>query len=134
MLDHNAQGRRGSPHTRGSSHALGRAHRGQAGSPAHAGIVPWARGVLCESSGFPRRRGDRPAQSLIATMDDEVLPQTQGSSLSRRHGGRKSWSKGVEGVVTEHARVILTVNRHALPRAILARFVVVDRVRVLAWN
>ena len=72
------------PPTRGWSRRLTIRIDSVLGSPAHAGMVPWAGDSRRVRSGFPRPRGDGPYGFRIEKSDAPVPPPTRGWSRVRQ--------------------------------------------------
>ena len=92
------------PHPRGSTRAAGAAARCHRGSPAPAGIDPWARhpwGCLCR---LPRTRGDRPPDFILASERVVAPPHPRGSTRDGQTKGKFQEGSpapaGIDPVVT----------------------------------
>ncbi len=105
------------PPTRGWSP---RDHDGGAlggGSPAHAGMVPSSSFFPAGGSGFPRPRGDGPADERISLRQAMVPPPTRGWSQHRaRHCLRRRGSPAHAGMVPSVTREIPSTARFPRPR------------------
>ena len=69
------------PHTRGSTQSRPDNSVSSAGSPAHAGIDPFACRTGQKSGRLPRTRGDRPYASSSYDVISRAPPHTRGSTL-----------------------------------------------------
>ena len=68
------------PHTRGSTRSPYLARGRAFGSPAHAGIDPFATPWSSYSCRLPRTRGDRPGDYRVGTAGATAPPHTRGST------------------------------------------------------
>ena len=69
------------PLTRGSTPDCWTRYATERGSPAHAGIDPWAARAARYAIWLPRSRGDRPVKATVKYDRSRAPPLTRGSTL-----------------------------------------------------